>query len=103
MTFGPNVVAKINVHVNRSNSLNNSYDSETVIIPKEDAFHPSYAFRNASEMILECQGLQEPFILIKSDGELDSNCTVPGVMAANLMLMIELNLEHLACIKNAGG
>ena len=42
-------------------------------------------------------------MVLQGDGGHDFNCTTPRNMAATLMIIVALKLEHVMCIKNSGG
>ena len=97
------VMANINCPANKSPALGNFYDSETVMILKESAVNPSSVFQHASELIIQYKQTDKVFMLLQGDGGFDYNCTTPRSIVANFVIMLELNLEHIVSIRNAGG
>ena len=96
-------MANINCPANKSPALGNFYDSETVMILKESAVNPSSVFQHASELIIQYKQTDKVFMLLQGDGGFDYNCTTPRSIVANFVIMLELNLEHIVSIRNAGG
>lgn len=88
---------------NKTSSLNNCCNLQAIMVLQDEAIYPSNAFQHAAEFALEFRDRKELFLLLQQDGGHDCNSTAPRDIAANIMIMIECQLEHLACAKNTGG
>ena len=87
---------------NESASLSNHYDTQTCMTLKDKALHLSNCFQHAAELIEQLKDRKELFLLLQQDRGYDYNLVTPQSIITMIMIAIELKLEHIISIKNAG-
>ena len=88
-------MGKTHCDVNSSYALGKWYIIEVTMMLKEGAICPSNPFQHASELIIKFKDCQEDHATLQVDGGHDHTCTSPRSIVSFLLIMIELQFQHL--------
>ena len=95
-------MGKIIWDANNSYALGKFYDTEVAMINKNGAIYSSNAFQHAAELIMNYNNCEEEYMILQADRGYNHNCMNLRNIILFLIIMNELNLQHLISMKNAG-